>query len=181
LYDADAAFPHWLIQSWKGPEWTRAININGVDLGVYPDARKSLDRFSNLKSAQFLPYAMAARWAKRQQLNDAVILNGFGRVADTTIANLFVLVEGSWRTPSLTEGPISGVMRRFVLAEMRKSGIPVEEAPITIEDLAAAQEIFLTNSISGIRWVKSLGDNQYTNSAASKVYQQLIVPLWKTH
>jgi branched-chain amino acid aminotransferase len=71
-------------------------------------------------------------------------------------------------------------MRRFVIAEMRKRGIPVEESPITIEDLAAAQEIFLTNAITGIRWVKSLGDNQYTNSAAATVYQQLIVPLWKT-
>lgn len=180
LYDADAAFPHWLIQSWKGPEWTRTININGVDLGIYPDAGKSVDRFANLKSAQFLPYAMAARWAKRQHFNDAVVLNAHGRVADTTIANIFVLLEGSWRTPALSEGPINGVMRRFVIAEMRKRGIPVEESPITIEDLAAAQEIFLTNAISGIRWVKSLGDNQYTNSAAATVYQQLIVPLWKT-
>jgi branched-chain amino acid aminotransferase len=180
LYDADANFPHWLIQSWNGPEWTRAININGVDLGIYPDARKSVDRFSNLKSAQFLPYAMAARWAKRQQLNDAVVLNAQGRVADTTIANIFVLLEGSWRTPSLAEAPISGVMRRHVIAEMKKHGIPVEETAITIEDLAAAQEIILTNAISGIRWVKSMGENQYTNTAAASIYQQLIVPLWKT-
>ena len=180
LYDVDANFPHWLIQSWNGPEWTRAININGVDLGIYPDARKSVDRFSNLKSAQFLPYAMAARWAKRQQLNDAVVLNAQGRVADTTIANIFVLLEGSWRTPSLAEAPISGVMRRHVIAEMKKHGIPVEETAITIEDLAAAQEIILTNAISGIRWVKSMGENQYTNTAAASIYQQLIVPLWKT-
>jgi branched-chain amino acid aminotransferase len=179
LYDSDTSFPHWLIQSWSGPIWTGKINLNGVDLGIYPDARKSCDRFSNLKAAQFLAYSMAARWAKKNQCNDAVVLNAHGRVADTTISNLFALVEGSWRTPPLAEGPISGIMRRHVLAEMNKGGIPVEEVPLSVEDLAAAQEIFLTNVMSGIRWVKRMGNNQYTHDASNHLYQQIIVPLWK--
>lgn len=179
LYDPDASYPHWLIQSWSGPEWTGKINLNGVDLGIYPDARKSCDRFSNLKSAQFLAYSMAARWAKKNHCNDAVVLNANGRVADTTISNLFALVEGSWRTPPLAEGPISGIMRRYVLAEMRKGGIPVEEVPLSVEDLAAAQEIFLSNVMSGIRWVKKMGNNQFTNAATVQLYHQIIVPLWK--
>jgi hypothetical protein len=36
---------------------------------------KSLDKFSNLKSANYLPYVMAAIWAKENKLNDALILN----------------------------------------------------------------------------------------------------------
>ena len=179
LYDADIPYPHWLIQSWQGPELTGQLHSNGIDLGIYPDARKSCDRFSNLKSAQFLSYAMAARWAKKNHFNDAVVLNGEGRIADTTISNLFALIEGSWCTPSLSEGPINGVMRRYLLSAMQQRGIPVKERPITPEELAHAQEIMLTNAISGIRWVKSLGDFGYTCSSATELFYQLIVPLWQ--
>lgn len=179
LYDADISYPHWLIQSWQGPELSGQLHSNGIDLGIYPDARKSCDRFSGLKSAQFLSYAMAARWAKKNHCNDAVVLNAEGRIADTTISNLFALIDGSWCTPPLTEGPINGVMRRYLLSAMHQQGIPVQEKCLTPEELADAREIMLTNAISGIRWVKRLGDFGYTCSAGSHLYQQIILPLWQ--
>lgn len=178
LYDTDTAVPHFMIQSWRGPAVTPKIHTNGIDLGIYPDARKSCDRFAACKTANFLPYAMAARWAKKMHCNDAVVLNVNQRVADTTLSNIFILIDGSWRTPPLSEGPIGGVMRRYLIGQWKKDGIPVEELPITPEDLGQAQEIILTNVMSGIRWVKSLGNNHYTGTAAAHLYHTHILPLW---
>jgi branched-chain amino acid aminotransferase len=40
------------------------LNENGLVIDIFPEARKSCDKFSNLKSANYLPYVMAARYAK---------------------------------------------------------------------------------------------------------------------
>jgi branched-chain amino acid aminotransferase len=117
---------------------------------------------------------MGALWAKEQQLNDAILLNPFDRVADATIANVFIVKDGMIKTPALTEGPVNGVMRRHVLQMLRKENMPVEEGSITIDELMEASEIFLTNAIHSIRWVKQLGSNNYSNLLTQKLYQQLI-------
>ena len=154
LYDAESTTPHWLIQSWKGPELRPQIQINGLDIGLYPIARKSTDIFSALKTAQFLPYAMAARWAKENQYNDAIVLNTHHRIADTTISNLFIVKEYKIFTPPISEGAINGVMRKYLIAQLQQDNYPIIEQPLTPEALLDADEIFLTNVISGIRWVK---------------------------
>ncbi|MBU3745150.1 MAG: hypothetical protein FGM61_11510, partial [Sediminibacterium sp.] len=180
LYDEESSAYHWLIQSWKGPELRPQIQINGLDIGIYPTARKSTDVFSALKTAQFLPYAMAARWAKENQYNDAVVLNTHHRIADTTIANLFIIKDNQIVTPPLSEGAVNGVMRRYLIAQLQNDNYPIIEQPINPEALYEADEIFLTNVISGIRWVKQLENRMYSGILASKLYKDYIVPLWFT-
>lgn len=58
---------------------------------------------------------MAALWAKETNLNDAILLNHDNNVADTTIANLFIIKDGIIKTPAITEGPVAGVMRRYLI------------------------------------------------------------------
>jgi len=179
LYDPEPRYPHFLIQSWEGPELRSFIQVNGIDLCVYPHAQKSCDRFASLKTSQFLPYAMAARWAKQHHCNDAIVFNAHNRVADTTIANLFILKNGQVITPPLSEGAVDGVMRRYLLQKLHANQYPVAEKPVTVEDLQSAEEIFLTNVISGIRWVKLLDKNEYGGAWAARIYLQTIVPLWE--
>ena len=179
LYDPEPRYPHFLIQSWQGPELRSFIQVNGIDLCVYPHAQKSCDRFASLKTAQFLPYAMAARWAKQQHCNDAIVLNTHNRVADTTISNIFILKNGQVITPPITEGAVDGVMRRYLLQKLKADQYPVTEMPVTVEDLQEAEEIFLTNAISGIRWVIQLDKNNYGGEWAARIYLKYIVPLWE--
>ena len=176
LYDVPNHFPHYLIQTWELNPANNQFNENGLDIGVYTAAKKSYDQFSSLKTNNFLAYAMAAIWVKQQKLNDAILLNHFDRVADATIANVFIVHEGVIKTPPLTEGPIGGVMRRYLLSQLREANMPVTETPISLQDLHNAAEIFLTNSIYGIRWVKQLGENGYTNQLARLVHKKIIHP-----
>ncbi len=177
LYDVKDHFPHHLIQTWELNPAMNVLNENGLVLGVYKDARKACDNFSHVKSNNYLSYVMAALWAKKEQLNDALLLNPYNRIADATIANVFIVKDGIIKTPALSEGCVSGVMRRYLLQTLRKENMPVEEAQLQIEDVLQASEIFLTNAIYGIKWVKQLGDSGYTNQLSSLLHKKMIQPL----
>jgi len=177
LYDAQNHFPNHIIQSWELNPANNQLNENGLVLDFFADARKVCDHYSAVKSNNFLSYAMAAFWAKQQKLNDAILLNPYDRVADATIANIFMVKDGIVKTPPLIEGPVNGVMRKHVLSSLRKMDIPFEETPVTTVDLSEASEIFLTNAIYGIRWVKQLGKNGFTNSFSKMLHKECIASL----
>lgn len=173
IYDEQNHYPYFLIQSWPLQPATQVLNENGLVIDIYKDARKTADLFSSIKSNNYLPYLMGALWAKEHHLNDAIMLNPDNRVADATIANVFIVKDGSIKTPALTEGPVNGVMRRYLLHLLRKENIPVEEGMITVDELLEASELFLTNAIHGIKWVKQLGNSHYTNATAIRLYKIL--------
>lgn len=173
IYDEQNHYPYFLIQSWPLQPATQVLNENGLVIDIYKDARKTADLFSSIKSNNYLPYLMGALWAKEHHLNDAILLNPDNRVADATIANVFIVKDGSIKTPALTEGPVNGVMRRYLLHLLRKENIPVEEGMITVDELLEASELFLTNAIHGIKWVKQLGNSHYTNATAIRLYKIL--------
>jgi branched-chain amino acid aminotransferase len=170
LYDAIDHKPNWLIQSWALPEDSGNWNSNGLELGIYTAIKKSRDLLSNLKHNNFLPYVMASLHAKKQQWNDAVVLNNEGRICETTITNIFLIKNGVVHTPSLAEGCVAGIMRKHILQQLDKLNMPFMEGEITMEDLLDADEVFLSNSIYRVRWVKSIGDKKYSNSQTQKIY-----------
>lgn len=168
LNDEDKTL-QYVIECWPMDESVNKLNENGLVIDIYPDAKKSCDVFSNLKTANFLPYTMAALYAKENKLNDCLLLNESGHIADATTANLFIIKDGIIITPALSEGGVNGVMRRHLLerVKVKGPGFKVEESIITIDDLFHAEEVFLTNAIKGIRWVKQFRDKTYGNTISS--------------
>ena len=173
LYDAKNHLPNYIIQSWPLASSNGEWNSNGLVLGIYEAAKKSCDLLSNLKHNNYLPYVLAALTAKTQKWNDAIVLNTNGRICDTTIANIFIVKDGVVYTPSLQEGCVAGVMRRVVIQQVLKSGIDLIEKEISISELLAADEVFLTNSIYNIRWVQGIGDITFKNSLTYTIFSSL--------
>ena len=173
LYDAKNHLPNYIIQSWPLAPSNGEWNSNGLVLGIYEAAKKSCDLLSNLKHNNYLPYVLAALKAKSQKWNDAIVLNTNGRICDTTIANIFIVKKGVVYTPSLKEGCVAGVMRRVVIQQVLKSGIDLIEKEISISELLAADEVFLTNSIYNIRWVQGIGDITFKNSLTYTIFSSL--------
>ena len=174
LYDCDNKFSY-LVECW--PLEQKALNENGLVIDIFPDSKKSIDIFSNLKSANYLPYVMAAIWAKENKLNDALILNQHERICDATIANVFWVTGDKIFTPPLSEGCVAGVLRRRILdcrSQIADLGLTIHESFLTNDILLEADEVFLTNVITGIRWVKQCGDKIYDNRIANKIFAKLI-------
>lgn len=173
LYD-DPGPAGYLIESWPLEEGMNRLNENGLVTDIFPDARKSCDRYSTLKSSGFLPYALAAQYAKKNKLNDCFLLNTDGNLADSTIANIFLIREGRILTPALSEGCIAGVMRKHLIGQFQEHGMAVEETRIQIKDLLEADEIFLSNAIRGIRWVGRFREKQYGHEITRGLYERFI-------
>ena len=170
LYDATDHKPNYLVQSWALPNETGSWNSNGLVVGIYTDVKKSCDILSNLKHNNFLPYAMAALYAKKEKWNDAVLLNTEGRLCDTTIANIFLIKDEVIYTPALPDGCIAGVMRRNLIEKLSAAGYKLVEGKLNVDELLDADEVFLTNSIYNMRWVQSIGDKKYGNAQTQKIY-----------
>ncbi|MFG1464817.1 aminotransferase class IV [Xanthobacter sp. DSM 24535] len=102
-----------------------------------------------VKSLNYLDNILARQDAATQGADDALLLNTQGRVAESTIANLFAVIGDLLVTPPVSEGALPGIMRAAILREHGS------ELPLRVEDLAQAQEIFLTSSL-GIRSVSHL-------------------------
>lgn len=149
-------------------------NKKGLAIDLYPYARKPKDAFANLKSANFLPYVLAALHAKENDLDDSIVLNSDNHICDSSKANIFLIRNGELFTPALHQGCVNGVMRRFLIDELKKLNYKIHQQEITEDDLLNADEVFLTNAIIGMHWVGFFRKKNYVNSISSIIYGQLL-------
>lgn len=147
------------------------LNENGWTIDIYPFARKSMDAFANLKSANYLPYVLADKYAKENGIDECLVLNSDNKIADASKANIFLVLKDKVHTPALNQGCVNGVKRRFVIEQIKNSGIAVHQHEINEDLLLQADEIFLTNAIIDIRWVKSFREKKFTNSFIKEFYK----------
>lgn len=171
----------YIIECFPASGDVNFLNEKGITIGIYERARKAPDAFSHLKSSNFLAYRMAAIHAQKMDWDNAIVLNPNNRIADATGTNVFIVMGNTLITPPLSEGPVAGVMRRHLLDEIPLAlpNIEIVEKPITIEMLKEASEICLTNSITGIRWVKQMDDKLYGNTCAGEIYNKLLKTIWQ--
>lgn len=173
LFDPEHHRPQFVIEAQALPDNCYSINENGLVVGLFPEGRKAIDQFSTLKHNNYLLYAQAALYAKEQHWNDALVLNQHDRICDSSLANLFLIRNGELITPSLAEGAVAGVVRAHLLEVLPTLGLSVREAELQWADLMAADGVFLTNAIRGIRWVKQAGEKEYSFSPNASLYSQL--------
>ena len=174
LYDVVNNTPNYIIETWALPEENGQWNSNGLVAGIFEDAKKSCDMLSNIKHNNYLLYVLAALKSKQEKWNDAIVLNQFGRIADTTIANIFFVKDEMVFTSALGEGCVAGTMRKALINHLEQNNIALKEMAVTVEDILNADEVFFTNSIYNIRWVRQIGNAVYENDLTQKIYASFI-------
>jgi branched-chain amino acid aminotransferase len=112
--------------------------------------RNEYSPLARIKSLNYLDNILARQEATSRDAGDAILLNTKGLAAEATSANIFIVKQGRILTPPVTDGVLPGVMRAFVLAQGE-----AREQSLSPEDIATADEVFLTNSL-GIRQAVSL-------------------------
>jgi branched-chain amino acid aminotransferase len=146
----------------------------GLTLGVFPDGRKACDAYSGVKSNNYQLSIQAGMFARERGWDDCVLLNSQGRAAETTVANIWWVRGGLLYTPPLSEGCVAGVMRRLLLEALPAAGYVVREEPVAPEGLAGAEEVFISNAIRGIQWVRNLGRAEFGCRVAAKIREEII-------
>ena len=93
---------------------------------------------------------------------------GAGRLAESSVANLFLSIGGRLLTPPVADGALPGIRRALILE--RHSA---EEAPLTLDDLVRADEAILTNSL-GLRPLVAVDGRPVGSGTAGPVLARLL-------
>jgi para-aminobenzoate synthetase/4-amino-4-deoxychorismate lyase len=88
----------------------------------------------------------AERAARHRDADDVILVDGQGRVTETTIANLAVRLDGQWWTPPLSAGCLPGVER----GRLVEAGV-LRERELTVADVERAEELAVVSSLRGWR------------------------------
>jgi branched-chain amino acid aminotransferase len=173
LYNSPDRHADYIIQTSEAVA-DPGLEVKGLELDVFPDGRKACDVFAAIKSNNYLLSTQAGLFARERGLDDCVVLNAYGRVAETSIANIWWVREGRLFTPPLSEGCVAGVMRRWLLEALPASGYSVGEEPIGPDGLEEAEEIFITNAIRGIQWVRDFRGFRFGCRLAAAIRDEII-------
>jgi len=125
------------------PDRSGAVDLRTVHPPAWPGAHKLADR----------------DWleAVEADLGEAMPLIVAGEdVLEAGRANVFVVRDDGLSTPPLDGRILAGTARAATLTLAAELGIAVAETPLRVTDLRAAEEVFLTSSVRGIRPARSL-------------------------
>nr|WP_121273718.1 aminotransferase class IV [Pedobacter schmidteae] len=163
LYTPNSNKSGYVLEASSLEENNYELNRKGLIIDVFDELTKPVNSLSNYKTSSSLLYVMAGLYKKQHQLDDVFILNQHGFLCESISSNIFVVYDKTIYTPALSEGCVAGVMRNVVMNMAKTHEIAVVEAQINPEILKAAEEVFVTNAISGIRWVMGYGRKRYFN------------------
>ncbi|MFZ5467737.1 MAG: aminodeoxychorismate lyase [Pseudomonadota bacterium] len=100
-----------------------------------------------------------AEW-RDPAIAEGLLLDAEGFLVEGVASNLFLVRRGRLLTPLLDQCGVAGVMRAHVMRCASRLGLDVQETRLVLDDLRAADELFLTNSLYGIRPVVRLTEHR---------------------
>jgi len=117
-----------------------------VKLGLIPNARYAANEFAGTKNLSWSENLTWYERAHEQGLDEVVLLNERGEVAECTSANIFAAQGDQVWTPPLTSGCLPGVTRALLLDEVKIPGLRIAEKTLLPADLEAADEVFISST-----------------------------------
>lgn len=150
-----------------------SLNEKGKKVDLFVDMKKDVNKLAIFKNIDCRLYVMASLFAKENMLDDALIQNYKGGIIEATSSNLFLVSNGVLYTSTLQDGPVGGIMRMQLINIALENQIKVYECTLNPQNLLAADELFLTNAISGIQWVSSYRTKRYFNHTSQKLISLL--------
>ena len=114
---------------------------------------------AGIKHLSRLENVMAAAEAAAVGAFDALLLDSSGHVISGAMSNVFVVRGGGVVTPRLDHCGVAGVMRGVVLRECATLGIAAHDGRLSLEDVLAADEAFITNVRIGVVPVRRVGEH----------------------
>lgn len=120
------------------------VGVNPVTLGEQPllAGLKHLNRIEQV----------LARQKFQPEWSESIMLNQKSQIVEGCMSNIFVNIDNQWLTPPMDNAGVDGVVRQWLLSMVDKISVEV----IPLKELASAQAICFSNSLSGFREVQAL-------------------------
>lgn len=145
-----------------GPNTKLHLGISGII--------KSVDEFSRFKLPFYDSLTTLRNNARHQGFDDILVFNQQLEPCETAIANFFIVENDCVFTPPLESGCVDGVFRKFLLNNL--PGMILEEN-CSMERIAEADEIFLTNAVRGIQPVSTFNNKPFSTAKTMDLKKEL--------
>ncbi|MEK9997732.1 MAG: aminotransferase class IV [Cryomorphaceae bacterium] len=145
----------------------------GLKVDLFKDHYIQPGLLSTLKSSNALPYVLAGIFAKENGFDAMLLVNDKKMLVEANAANVFVLKDNILKTAPLEDGPLRGVFRKNLIGWAKEIGLEIKEESINPFELQKADEIWLTNTISGVQWVEKYRKRTYKGDKAKELVELL--------
>lgn len=147
----------------------------GLEVITVPTRRNAPEAVNpQMKSLNYLNNIMAKIEGKLAGVEEAIMMNNEGYVAEATGDNIFIIKDGKLITPPVFLGILEGITRNSVMELARKRNIPVEEKVFTRYDIYTADECFLTGTAAEIIPVTKVDGRVIGGGKAGEMTLELI-------
>jgi len=126
-----------------------------------------------IKTGNYLANILALQTAIDRRGDDAILCSPSGEIAEGSTSNVFLVRDRQIRTPHVETGLLAGITRAIICEIAAGTESPVEEGNVSLAELRAADEIFLTSSVRGVMPVTRL-DGQTVSGGTIGPVTQLI-------
>ena len=129
---------------------------------------------STVKTNNRMLNTLASVFASENDLDNAILLNEKKGVVEATNGNIFIVKGNTIKTPALTEGCIKGITRGKIIEIITKNvDFEVEETSISPFEIQKADEVFITNAITGIQIVTNYRKKVFSRVVGDKLSNSL--------
>ena len=144
------------------------------EVDIYKDFVITKQLLSTLKSTNRAINVIGNIFAKENNLNNCLLLNHEKNIIEALNGNLFMLKDGVLSTPPISDGCLNGIMRKQVITIAKTiENLEVKEASISPFDLQKADELFITNVITGIQPITKYRKKDFTTDLSKTLTTKL--------
>ncbi len=163
-----------LITAAEFSPYPRDYYDKGVRVILTDFRQNPKDPFCGHKTTCYGPRLTALRNAHEKLAAEALWFTADNVLAEGCISNVFLVKDSVLSTPPLETPVLAGIARKTVLEVAAQEGLTVEEKPLRIADLLAAEEVFLTNVIMQVLPVIAVEAHTVGDGKPGKTTRRLI-------
>jgi branched-subunit amino acid aminotransferase/4-amino-4-deoxychorismate lyase len=154
----------------------RGVPVASIDDDAPFDVADGL-RLKRFDVADPERHAAHARVREERQVHELLLVRPEGCVVGGSRANLFLVVDDEWVTPSVESGAFPGILRAATLLAADHLGTPATQRRVTRDDLARASDALLVSSAHGIVSVRAIDGRELEPPAARTRWRRFVPQL----
>ena len=135
----------------------------------------------HIKSTSLLGNVMHFQQSQDQGVNETILYNEHKQITEASVSNVFMVKQGVIATPPLDNQLLPGITRHILIESVKRDGqLNIEERSISLDELLAADEVWLTSSSKEVAPVIRIDDQKIGSGAVGKCWE-LVTQSYNAH
>lgn len=150
------------------------LDEGNYEIELFKDFYVNADMLSTLKTNNKIINVVGSIFANENDYDNCILLNQKKQVVEVLNGNIFMVNDKTITTPPIKDGCLNGIARKKLIEVITKlEGYSLQEVSISPFDLQKADELFITNSIVGIRPITKYRKKVFKNKVAKDLIGKL--------